>query len=325
MAPLGYLEELDTKGRVTERFAVDAWPVTIGRAYGNSMIVDDPFVSPEHLSIAQDENGRLYASDLDSVNGLRDAPGGTRVAGLLLVSGAPFQIGHTVLRYCELQQLVAATAVDSDGFGQRLPSWGLGLASLFMVVLVLVLENHFDSYERFNLARSLSETLTTLSIIFTWAGMWSLLSRIVIGRFHYAEHFALASGAIIVALSFNISAEWLEFLRPSLPALWVASVFGSGALLAGLVFGHLGWASSMLRRSRLWTGLGVSAAVIGAGVIADYAARHTFTTAMEYSGVIKAVDSRWLPAVSIDQFIADSKKIKKELDALAQKAKPAQP
>jgi hypothetical protein len=32
-----------------------------------------------------------------------------------------------------------------------------------------------------------------------------------------------------------------------------------------------------------------------------------------------------LPAVSVDQFIADSQKIKRELEALAQKAKPAQP
>jgi hypothetical protein len=325
MAPLGYIEVLDAKGRVTERFAVDAWPVTIGRAYTNRVILDDPFVSPEHLSIAPDESGRLYASDLDSVNGLRDAPGGKRVPRLALVSGAPFQIGHTVLRCCEPQQQVGATAVEGDGRGQRVPSWCLGLASLFIVIVVLMLENHFDSYERFNLARSLSETLTTLSIIFTWSGMWSLSSRVVIGRFHYAEHFSLACGAIMVALLFNGTAEWLEFLRPTLSALWIASVFGSGALLAGLVFGHLGWTSSMLWRSRLWAGLGVSAAVIGAGVIADYATRHTFSTVMEYSGVIKAIDSRWLPAISIDQFIADSQKVKRELDALAQKAKPAQP
>ena len=37
MAPLGYIEVLDAKGRVTARFAVDAWPVTIGRAYTNAI------------------------------------------------------------------------------------------------------------------------------------------------------------------------------------------------------------------------------------------------------------------------------------------------
>lgn len=325
MAPIGYIEVLDAKGRATARFAVEAWPVTIGRAYTNRVILDDPFVSPEHLSIAQDESGRLYASDLDSVNGLRDAPGGKRVAVLPLVSGAPFQIGHTVLRYCDFQQSVAPAAVEVGGRGRRVPSWCLGLASLSILLVALLLENYFDSYERFYLARSVSETMATLSMVFSWAGLWSLLSRVVIGRFNYAEHFALACGAIMISLLFTSTAEWAEFLRPALAALWVVSVVGSGALIGGLVFGHLAWASTMARRPRLWAGLGVSAAVIGTGVIADYAGRHTFTTVMEYSGIIKALDSNWLPAVSIDQFIGDSQKIKKEIDTLAHKAKSLQP
>jgi hypothetical protein len=325
MAPLGYIEVLDSKGRVTERFAVAAWPVTIGRAYTNFIILDDPFVSPEHLSIARDESGRIYASDSGSVNGLRDAPGGKRVATLPLVSGAQFQIGRTVLRYCGITEPVAPTAVDLGGRAPRLPSWLIGLASVLVMLLALMLDSYFDSYERLSVARSLSESLVVMSVLFSWAGLWSLVSRVIIGRFHYIEHFALACAAMLVSLACNIVAEWLEFLFPSVPALWAASVFGSGAILAGLVYAHLGWASSMLRHSRLWAGLGVSAAVVGAGVIADYAGRDTFTTAMEYSAVIKAIDSRWLPAVSIDQFIADSEKLKRDLDLLAQKAKPALP
>jgi hypothetical protein len=325
MAPLGYIEVLDAKDRVTARFAVDTWPVTIGRAYTNGVILDDPFVSPEHVSIAQDENGRLHVTDLNSVNGLRDAPGGKRVTLLPLVSGARFQIGHTVVRYCDLRHRVEATAVEASERRRRVPSWCLGFASLFILLAVLLLENYFDSYERYSLARSLSETLTTLSVVVSWAGFWSLLSRVVVGRFHYAEHFALTCGAILVSLVVYSSAEWLEFIRPTLPAIWAVSVVGSGALVGGLIFGHLAWASAMARRSRLWAGFGISAAVIGTAVIADYAARHTFTTAMEYSAVIKALDSSWLPAVTIDEFVADGQKVKKEIATLAHKARPAQP
>jgi pSer/pThr/pTyr-binding forkhead associated (FHA) protein len=325
MASLGYIEVLDSKSRVTQRFAVDALPLTIGRAYTNRVILDDPFVSPEHLTVVVADGGRLRADDLNSVNGLRACPGGKRVASLPLVSGAPFQIGHTILRYCEVGEPVAPATVDPRERAPRMASWFLGPASLLMLLSVLLLEHYFESYERFSLARSMSEAFTTLSIVFTWAGLWSLLSRVVVSRFYYAEHFALACGAIVISLLFNITAEWTEFLFPSIPGLWVASVFGSGALLAGLVFGHLGWASSLLRRSRLWAGLGVSAAVIGAGVIAEYAGRDTFNTAMDYSGVIKAVDSRLLPAVSIDEFLHSTGKLKKDLEALAQKARPAQP
>jgi hypothetical protein len=325
MAPLGYIEVLDGKNRVAERFAVDALPLTIGRAYINDVILDDPFVSPQHVRIASDADGRLRADDLNSVNGLRALPGGKRVSSLVLVSGAPFQIGRTILRYSEINEPVAPAIVDAGEQAPRLPPWILGPASLLVLLAALLLEYYFESYERFNLARTFSESLTTLSIVFTWAGLWSLLSRVVLGRFYYAEHFALACGAILVSLLFNISAEWTEFLFPAVPGLWTASVVGSSALIAGLVFGHLGWASSMVRRSRLWVALAVSAIVIGTGAIAEYAGRDTFSTEMEYSAMIKPLDARWVPTVSVDEFLAHTAKVKKDLEGLAQKVRPAQP
>ena len=51
MAPLGYIEVLDHKGEVSTRFPSIALPVTIGRAYKNQIILDDPFVSPEHVRV----------------------------------------------------------------------------------------------------------------------------------------------------------------------------------------------------------------------------------------------------------------------------------
>jgi len=75
VAALGYIEILDGKGGVSERIAVDSFPVTLGRGYANQVILSDPFVCPLHLKIAQDEQGRLLASDLDSVNGSYPAAG----------------------------------------------------------------------------------------------------------------------------------------------------------------------------------------------------------------------------------------------------------
>jgi pSer/pThr/pTyr-binding forkhead associated (FHA) protein len=295
MAALGYIEVIDGRSRVVDRYRVHALPLTIGRAYSNHIILDDPYVSPEHLKIVAEDGGQLWADDLNSVNGLRASPGGRRVARLPLISGTPFQIGHTVLRYVDLEASVAPAMVDVSERVLRWPPWILGPASLLVLLMALLLEYYFESYERFNLARSFSESLTTLSIVFTWAALWSLLSRVILSRFYYAEHFALACAAILISVVFNISAEWTEFLFPSVPGLWMASVFGSGALIAGLVFGHLGWASTMLRRSRLWSALAASAAVIGTGVIAEYAGRDTFSVVMDYSSVIKPLESRWVP------------------------------
>lgn len=325
MAPLGYVEVLDGRGRIKERFPVYSWPLTVGRAYSNAIILDDPFVSPEHLSVERDETGRIFAQDLNSLNGLLDGPSGKRVTGLTLFSGKPFQIGHTMLRYCDIGEPVVAAVLDRGPRRERVPSWLIGTLSALIALLTLVLQSYFESYERLNIARSLNESLTILSILVTWSGLWSLVSRIVTGRFFYAQHFALACGAMLLSLALSTFSEWFEFMFPSVPVLWVMSLVGSGVILAILVFGHLGWASSMLRRPRLWAGLGVSCAVIGAGVVTDFAARDAFTTSMEYSGALKPLDSRWLPAVSVDHFIAESERVKTELKELVEKARPAPP
>ncbi|MGH7870668.1 MAG: hypothetical protein ACREQO_00460, partial [Candidatus Binatia bacterium] len=260
-----------------------------------------------------------------SVNGLREARGRERVANLSLNSGRQFQIGHTVLRYADCNHTVAPAALDRTGVLSHLASPYVGLAAGVLVLVFLVLDSFFGSYERLNVAKSLTESVTTLSMVLVWAGSWALVSRIVFGRFFYMQHFALACAAIVVSMIVHTAAEWIEFFLPISQALWIAAVIGGGMIFAALVYGHLGLASVMRRRSRLWAGLGVSAAVIGVGVIADYANRNTFSTAMEYSAVLKPIDAALVPASSVDRFMVRTEKLKKELSILAQKAKSAQP
>lgn len=325
MAPLGYLEILDPKGRVAQRFEIESFPLTIGRAYKNRIILDDPFVCPEHLWIGRDETGSLLARDLDSVNGLHAIDAGRCATTLPLHSGTEFRIGHTHLRYCDVGHRVSPATVDRAGIVSRFASPYAGAAAGAFVLVVLLSSSYFASYERLNLARSLSESLTTLSMVLVWAGFWALTSRVISSRFHYPQHFALACAAILGSLAMHTAAEWIEFVFPASQMTWIAGVAGSAFILAALVYGHLSLVSPMLRRARLWTGVAISVTVIGLGVISDYANRNAFSTAMEYSGILKPIEAALLPADSIDRFIADSDRLKSELDALAEKARASRP
>jgi hypothetical protein len=325
MATLGYLEVLDPKGRVSQRFPVQSLPLTLGRAYTNHVILDDPFVCPEHLTIGYDENGRLQARDVGTVNGLREIVGGQPVPSLLLASGTEFQIGHTHLRYCDTAHAVAPAEIDRAGMIKWFTSPAVALVSGFVLLAVILVNSFFGSYERLNIARSLSEALMTFSMVLVWAGLWALVSRIVLNRFHYGQHFVLACAAIIVSLMVGTAAEWIEFIFPASQALWVIAIVGSGFILGTLVYGHLGLASSMWLRSRLWAGLAVSVAVIGLGVMADYDNRSSFSTVMEYSAILKPIEPALLPATTMDRFIDSTHRLKEELDALARKARSSQP
>ena len=149
--------------------------------------------------------------------------------------------------------------------------------------------------------------------------------RIVVSRFHFPQHVTIAGAAIVGFTLLSLSSEWLEFFFPSVPALWSAALFGSGLILAGLVYGHLGFASPLRRRSRLWAALLISGAMVGMNALTDYAARSKFSTVMDYNGILKPIDARFLSSTSVEQFFSNSQKLKTELDNLAHKAKAAQP
>jgi hypothetical protein len=324
VAALGYIEILDGKGGVSERIAVDEFPVTVGRAYGNQVILSDPFVCPLHLKIAQDEQGRILASDLESVNGFYPGSGKDRVAQLELHSGSQFLIGHTTLRYVSVDHPLAPTLVDGAVKVSPLASPYAAVLSAAVLVVLLCLDGYLSSVERVTVAKIIGEPWVTVSMLATWAGMWALAGRIIVSRFNFARHVTIACIALLTISGFGVVAEWSEFFLPRIPMLWIAGVFGYGLVLVGLVYAHLGAASPLRRRSRLWAAGAISLVVVGTSAISDYAARSKFSTIMEYSGVIKPIDAAWVPATSVDEFIAGSENLKKELDGLTKKAKALQ-
>jgi hypothetical protein len=325
MAPLGYIEVLDAKGHVTERMRIDSFPITVGRAYSNHVVVDDPYVCPAHLAIEPDEQGRLIARDLNSVNGLRANMDGKRVGSLEVQSGTLFRIGHTLMRYRSIDYPLAPTLIDRENGASRLASPYVAACAGLVVFLLLCLDSFLGTVERVTVAKVVSEPLTTFSTLLIWSGLWSLASRIVVSRLHFFEHATIAGCAIASFSVLSALAEWVEFLFPAFPALWIAGIFGIGLILAGLVYGHLRFASTMRRRSRLWAALLVSTAMVGVSVISDYAGRSKFSNVMEFTGIVKPIDAAWLPTISIDRFIDNNQRLKSELDALAQKAKATQP
>jgi len=325
VAPLGYLEIFDAKGHVSERVRVDEFPITIGRAYGNHVVVDDPYVCPRHVAIEADDQGHVIARDLDSVNGIHIRARGKQVVDVEVGSGAEFRIGRTWMRYRSVEHPLPPTLVDREGGESRLASAYALAGAAVLLVAVLCLDSYLSAVERVTVAKIVSEPLTTVVMLLIWCGAWALASRIVIGHFHFSPHAVIASAAVVAVFMTNTSAEWTEFLFPIIPALRIAGILGTGVVLAAMLYGHLRFASLMRRSARLWTALAVSVAVVGASWVWDYAGRSKFSNVMEFTGIVKPLDAALLPAVDIEHFIDNSQKLRTDLDALAQKAKASQP
>ena len=59
---IALIELLDRDGRVRRTLDVHAWPLTLGRALDNSLVLDDPHVAPHHATLATDADGTVQST-----------------------------------------------------------------------------------------------------------------------------------------------------------------------------------------------------------------------------------------------------------------------
>src|SRR5438105_2198090 len=98
--------------------------IRIGRGYDNDVIVDDPYVAAQHLRIERQEDGRLAAVDLGSLNGTFLDRERMRRERVVIDGDRPIRIGHTYLRIRE-----AAHAVPTERSGRpETGAWPIALA-----------------------------------------------------------------------------------------------------------------------------------------------------------------------------------------------------
>jgi len=92
--------------------------LTVGKAAGNDVVLDDPFVSSRHLRI-EPRAGRWHLVDLGSTNGT--LLGGARVERAELPLGVPLQLGDTELTLEAPGAAEAPRAIAFEGMISRDP------------------------------------------------------------------------------------------------------------------------------------------------------------------------------------------------------------
>ena len=82
------IEWLDRDGHVQRGADVQRWPLSLGRALDNTVVLDDPHVAAHHAVLDLDAEGRLQLQALPSLNGvlldgLAGKPGGITLFDVL--------------------------------------------------------------------------------------------------------------------------------------------------------------------------------------------------------------------------------------------------
>ena len=226
MGPLGLLEALDRDGMVRQAWRIERWPVTIGRALDNDVVLTEPHVAPHHATIdvvpAAEEGSAasLVVTAGTTNNGVN--VGRQRIAGGASLSftdagkDVDLHIGRTSLRlrlpgHALAPELTLAPMLSREI--RWLPTALLALVSLFFVLVNTWIDNDPDGLGR-EIGKSVLGALLVGAI---WCGFWALLSKIFARQSSFGWHvrvFVVASLVFVVLglvpplLAFSFSWPW---------------------------------------------------------------------------------------------------------------------
>ena len=221
MGALGLLEVLDRDGQPRQSFAVQQWPLRIGRALDNDVVLSDPHVAAQHLTIDSAAQG-LTLAPADTRNGvLLDGKRLRSGDNALVATGADpldITIGRTQLRLRLPAHAVAAElplAPTRSLTRRALP--------IVMAALLLIGGTLFDTWldaDPEGLPRAIGNALLTgLVGAAVWCTAWALMSKTFTRQAHFGWHlrvFVVASLALLVVsalpalLAFAFSWPWLS-------------------------------------------------------------------------------------------------------------------
>jgi len=315
------VEVLDRLGRVKERLRIEHFPATIGRAYSCDVILDDRFVSPQHLRFERDQEGRLFAEDLQSTNGVqRLAPFGA-IARVPVEDDLRLRLGHTVIRLrtgdhpIEPAARLITSVLPAGVLGNRFVSLGLCTAAL----LLFNLDDYLTYYERFSPLRVLSQSALFVLLLLTWAGVWSLVSRVLTQSFHFLEHCTVAALWALVLGGFVHFTDYYAFAFSADQSAIVLGWVGAVPLLAGLLYSHLRFCSAAPPVRLLLRSTAVSSAAVGlAGlVILGAKIEQEWPTALSFSWQLKPPVFQLAPSRGVEEFFTRAQSLKEKADRLA--------
>ncbi|MBU6475891.1 MAG: FHA domain-containing protein [Alphaproteobacteria bacterium] len=293
----------------TRHFAFSAFPVHIGRAFNNDVIVGDPYVSPHHLRLDCDGE-TCTAADMGSENGF-SLNGQPKSGSAPVKSGDALRIGQTEIVVYAPGHPVAATlplAKDHPIFAwaaRPLNVWACFLLALAVTLGWAWLEIWSDE-ESLALAAAVA---ATAGIIVLWSTLWSVGGRLTRHKAHFKSHIALICLYMIAGTAAWYVEAYTDFLSNG---DWLSQSVTYGLnfiLLSLLLNGSLALASKMRRRRRAAAAMLLSLGVTAGVFIFTTASTKSFNQQPVYSATLEPYLSGLAPTESVSGFMADNDRL----------------
>jgi hypothetical protein len=242
------LDVLDREGQVRQTFAVHHFPLRIGRALDNDVVLADPHVAPHHLRIDAGDAADADAGDAGLQLVVGDTRNGVQLGALRLAAGEArplpasggaieLGLGRTTLRLRLPGHTLAAELPLAAVVPGRRHAAQMALALLLMWAGLLFdswLDNDPEGWTR----TAISLALGSLALAAVWAGAWALLSKTFTRVSRFSWHFRVFLLAVF-ALQVVSSLPRLLAFALSWPALASFGFIATYAVAGVAFYCHL--------------------------------------------------------------------------------------
>lgn len=259
---LALIEVFERDGRMGRSASVRRWPLTLGRALDNDVVLDDPHVAAHHATLQPGADGRLQLQVGDSINGVAVGkahhPAGAQVA--LPPEGATLQLGGVKLRLrLPQEQLAPERALPALA---RAHLAGPLLAGLALMALALL--DHWLSLDPGADTAAWLPMVVGLPVVLAgWCGLWALASKLFQHRFDFVGH-------LRIALPWLLTIEVVDFVSTPLAASlgwsWLWRLVGPLQLLLALLMLRAHLTQVLPQSSRAVSTVLVVAALVGSAI-----------------------------------------------------------
>ncbi len=198
-----WVEVLSRHRGVVSRHRCTGRGVRIGRSYTNDVILDDPYVAPEHAHIVRDGEGRLLVEDLGSANGLFAAHGSQRLERLALGDDGVFRIGHSFIRVRRADHAVSPERV----FGRQSHAYAALGALAVLVLAIGGATVWLGDYGEPKAATYVLPLLGGTVLLVVWSALWALAARIFAGHSLFERNLTIALAGALGLEAIGIASE----------------------------------------------------------------------------------------------------------------------
>ncbi|OQX15179.1 MAG: hypothetical protein BWK73_07660 [Thiothrix lacustris] len=256
--------EIHTRG-LNQYHRLEQFPVTIGRALDNDVILSDSSVSPYHLRLEQDAEGRVFVHNLSSENGTRLNNHQLGAQPVQVPVPSQLLLGHRRLRLASTAMPVETTHVSRCGglftpFCK--PLWAALL--LLLTVVSLLLNDYLNVATAKEPLFYISGVLPTLLWMSIATLIISGITRLVTPRWEFAPALSVVSLFNLVPMVLQEMSGWLDyFLTSDAPSTWLMTGLSGFVLIPALSYAYVHWVLSQKRLPALGIALVLSALPLG--------------------------------------------------------------